>query len=87
MRVYQKNLNKTAESIVNEILRYDGLYGMSFDISKAAYDWLYMNANSLASLVEEVLSDKLGGEYYVVVERYMDNGDYSMHVEYNKVEP
>ena len=81
MRIYTKNLNKTAESIVSSII--NGTKG--FKISKAAYDWLYMNANSLSSLVEELLSDKLGGYYYVVIDREKRFGEYWMYVDYNEV--
>lgn len=82
MKIYRKNPNKTAESIVNEICNNGN--AITVEISKAAYDWLYMNANSLANLVEELLSDRLGGEYYVVITREKDY-DYSMHIECNKV--
>ena len=82
MRIYRKNPNKTAENIVNEI--YVNGDNITVEISKAAYDWLYLNANLLANLVEELLSDRLGGEYYVVITREKDY-DYSMHIECNKV--
>lgn len=85
MRFYKKDLNKTAEYIISTILGYEGV-AMSFDISKDAYDWLYLNANSLANLIEELLNDKLGKKHYVVVHRYKDDyGDYSMYVEFNEI--
>jgi len=82
MKIYRKNVNKTAESIVNKICNNGDV--IIVEISKAAYDWLYMNAGSLANLVEKLLSDRLGGEYYVVINREKDY-DYSMHVEWYKV--
>lgn len=81
--IYKSNPNKTAQSIVDSIC--NNKKNITVGISKDGYDWLYMNANSLAHLVEELLADRLGGEYYVVITREKEYGEYIMHVEYNEV--
>ena len=82
MKIYSTNLNKTAQAVVSE-LKNGGNFRTY--VSKQAYDWLQMNANSLASLVEELLNDELGCENYVVITREKENGLCYMAVECNKV--
>jgi hypothetical protein len=79
MRIYRKDANRTANAIA-EVIKKSELWGTSERISKEAYDWLYMNANSLAQLVEELLND----DYTVWIEREKEYGEYGMHIEWRR---
>ena len=81
MRIYKKNPNRTAQEIANEIKKSDR-YGFWDTITKEGYDWLYMHANSIAQLVEELLDNK----YYIVITREKDNGLYTINVQWNEID-
>lgn len=91
MRIYRKNLNKTAESIVGLIkegkdakIAPNGMEFIYELTSYEAYRWLKMNANPLAELVEELLDDK----YKVVITpNYGERVDCGMYIEWKMVEP
>lgn len=73
-----KDANRTASAIANEIKQSDS-WGFRANISKEAYKWLDMNANSLASLVEELLD----GKYYIVITRGKEYGECYIQVEWH----
>lgn len=80
MKIYMKDANRTASAIANEIKQSDS-WGFKENISKEAYKWLDMNANSLASLVEELLD----GKYYIVITRGKEYGECYIQVEWHDV--
>ena len=81
MKIYKKNPNRTAQEIANEIKKNDR-YGFGDTITKEGYDWLYMHANSLAQLVEELLDNK----YYVSIGRGKEYGEYEIQVEWREID-
>lgn len=77
MKIYMKDANRTASAIANEIKQSDS-WGFRENISKQAYKWLDMNANSLASLAEELLD----GKYHIVIGRGKEYGECYIQVEW-----
>lgn len=77
MKFYMKNANRTASAIANEIKQSDS-WGFRANISKQAYKWLDMNANSLAHLVEDLLEDK----YHIVITRGKEYSECYIQVEW-----
>ena len=80
MRVYQKDANRTANAIA-ELIKKSNEVATDERISKGAYDWLYMNANSLASLVEKLLDYTR----IVAITREKEYGEYFIHIEWYRV--
>lgn len=81
MRVYQKDINRTANAIA-EVIKRDKVATQDYErISKGAYDWLYMNANSLASFVEKLLDYTS----IVAITREKEYGEYFMRIDWYRV--
>lgn len=78
MKMYMKDANRTASAIANEIKQSDS-WGFKENISKQAYKWLEMNANSLAHLVEDLLEEK----YHIVITRGKEYGECYIQVEWH----
>lgn len=76
--MYMKDANRTASAIANEIKQSDS-WGFKENISKQAYKWLEMNANSLAHLVEDLLEEK----YHIVITRGKEYGECYIQVEWH----
>lgn len=81
MRVYQKDINRTANAIA-EVIKKSDKFGTDERISKGAYDWLKFNGASLASLVEELFDDDDKVKYYVFIEEFKLYGEYYMHIDF-----
>lgn len=75
-----KDANRTACAIANKI-KQSGYIPINEKISQEAYKWLEHNANSLATLVEELLDSKF--EVYIIGD--IEEGEYYIHVEWNRV--
>lgn len=82
MRVYKKDMDKTANTIA-EIIKKSDEVATYERISKETYDWLYMNANPIAYMVEKLLNHR----YVVGITREKENGEYFMHIGWYVVTP